>query len=369
MRVMYVLKNRYGTMGMNTSYRVPAAAHRYLDCHILEFVNTKIPSLVVYENPGLKKRQVRDVPWNTRIHNVFKLVDEWHPDIVHVFSIDMIEMAYRHKMRADGAPRWIMDIRSPLLDPKGLSSAQQARNAQLVTYWDKVITHASPSLQSYFGPAAVAHETVSPGLDFKSACAAAPQDTRPLEKFLYVGSIEPKRQLEFLIDGFAALMQKTDVPISLDLFGGGVDHDYITQLEKYAHHRAANKIRIKGLVAQNALLEKIPQYDASLAYVPGGPYVDAPALKLLEGAACGLALFASNNSGLRSSAAENDIAVTFFDNDIDSFVQAVLPQIGTLYDPGLRARNFASAERLDWDCIFTQNYLPIYHGLNGGTDV
>ncbi|MBM2576304.1 glycosyltransferase family 4 protein [Jannaschia sp. Os4] len=347
---------------MNSSYRVPSAATSHASVRVLQFIETSTPPQVVFRNPDVPIYTVADLPREAQLAKVFDMIADWRPDIVHTFSTRMAEMAYRHRMLSDERPRWVMDVRTPRLSDVPIDPAEQASARRMIAYWDALCTHVSDSLPTHFGPGDLPHVVVPPGLDAGLAREGAARRLLPLRRFVYVGSLNPRRQLEGLIEAFGALVAASDVPVSLDVFGAG-PADYVATLERLAQERAGDRIRFLGLVPQRRLMGRMGQYQGALCYVPGGQYETAPALKLLEAGASGLRIFASDTEGLRRSAADSGIAATFFANDPASFRATVLPQVDTVADPQVRERNFEAARRLDWGTIVAERYLPLYRSL------
>lgn len=115
-----------------------------------------------------------------------------------------------------------------------------------------------------------------------------------------------------------------------------------------------------GAIDQQRLLEKLPDYDVGVAYVPDDLFAKAPSLKSLEYAAAGIRILASDTVGHRDYAKRFGFQFAFFRNDIRSIV-AMLDRIycefESLSDPVV---NLRCVERFDWSSIVRDQLLPAY---------
>jgi glycosyltransferase involved in cell wall biosynthesis len=180
----------------------------------------------------------------------------------------------------------------------------------------------------------------------------------PLTRFVYIGSLAKARCLDVMIAGFSAFARNAPQPVTLDIFGDGDDR---ARLESVAVLSKA-AIRFYGSVQQVELSARLPSYHVGIGYVPTGPYMNSPSLKVLEYAAAGLPILASRTSAHEQWAREG-IEIHFFKNTVESLAEkaAYISRKGVGRDTLLANRIFA--ERFDWHAIVNNILLPIYRNL------
>jgi glycosyltransferase involved in cell wall biosynthesis len=124
-------------------------------------------------------------------------------------------------------------------------------------------------------------------------------------RILCVGRLIPRKGVQHLIGALAA-MRRVRRPVSLTIVGSGPQQD---ELEELARSLGVRRIRFAGFVDQG----KLPAYYAA-ADVFVLPTLDDPfAMVLLEAAASGLALVASEHAGATSDLIEDGESGLVFD--------------------------------------------------------
>jgi glycosyltransferase involved in cell wall biosynthesis len=163
-----------------------------------------------------------------------------------------------------------------------------------------------------------------------------------------------------MIAFFRELARRSPARVTLDIFGGGNGLQALR--DAVSRTGLSGRVRFHGAVSQEELFGRLHEYDAGLCYIPYADYDTAPALKFLEYAAAGLAVFSSDTKGMVKN---RDIGLTaeYFANDVESFCQAVLPWTTRPY-PASRLRiNRTEAETQDWPRLVRRDYFPLYERL------
>jgi glycosyltransferase involved in cell wall biosynthesis len=159
--------------------------------------------------------------------------------------------------------------------------------------------------------------------------------------FLYVGSIEPRKNLEKLIQAYAACSSAGEIPLVL---AGLPRWKSNGVLERVSTYSGPGRILLPGFVSD----EDLPRlYSNALAFVYPSLY-EGFGLPPLEAMACGVPVITSRNSSLPEVAGE---AAFYVDpKDIEELAHA-LDQLAT--DSSLRsslsARGRARAAEFTWD--------------------
>ena len=147
---------------------------------------------------------------------------------------------------------------------------------------------------------------------------------------LAIGVLEPRKNLNRLMDAFLRLKQRTSVPANLKLVLAGSKGWLFDGI--FEHHAASpvrDDILLPGFVP-DALLPAMYSAAAVLAFPS---LYEGFGLPLLEAMACGTPVVASRASCLPEVA--DDAAVLIDPNDVDALTDALEQAIG---DPALRAR-------------------------------
>src|SRR6185437_2149449 len=85
-RILYVLRNRFGTLGSNSSFMVPTVANQDFDVRVIDFGSFEVErDLIVYENAGIDITSYPHLPTMLRLPVVREEIERFKPDIVHHF--------------------------------------------------------------------------------------------------------------------------------------------------------------------------------------------------------------------------------------------------------------------------------------------
>jgi glycosyltransferase involved in cell wall biosynthesis len=362
-RILYVLRNRFGTLGSNSSFMVPTVAHRDFQIKVVDFGSFDAErDLIVYENPEIERTSYQHLPAMLRLPVVREEIERFNPDIVHHFYHNC-SIAFPFFLRSCLAnpPKYIIDIRSPPVNQtEELRHRDVARNILTSRFCDVIATHSHDSIAAIVPGAQCEGLYAPPGVDIGSFKCRERLEPGPLRRFVYAGSLAASRKLEVLIEGFAALAAASKTPVTLDIFGDGPARNALQTVAKSCGTESI--IKFRGKVAHSALAEQLSTFDAGIAYIPHEWFGDAPALKFLEYAASGLAVFASATPGLLKQKQEG-IHAELFSNTAEDFCSAVLPWTRKTYPAEVLAPNRLYAESQDWEVLVKRDYYPVYQRL------
>lgn len=167
--------------------------------------------------------------------------------------------------------------------------------------------------------------------------------------FLYLGTLQPRKNLSRLIAAFASLQPETPKPeTSLVLAGrrGWLYHDLFAQVRQLG---LEDRVLFPGYIAEE---DKAPLLSGALAFVFPSLY-EGFGLPVLEAQACGCPVIGSNASSLPEVAGDGAWLVE--PTDTAGLAEAMARLAG---DPVLRAslaeRGLANLERFSWErCAHT----------------
>jgi glycosyltransferase involved in cell wall biosynthesis len=361
MRILYILPRPFGLLGNNASYMVPSIAKGLCDVRVVAFEANEIErKQIVYKDPALDCIHYSRVPVMLRMSYVLDEIERFKADVVHQFyQMYSLLFPFYAKCLLKTPPKWIIDVRSPHLGERNEDFAKElARNALVESYCEVIMAHAVPSARELI-PTRAEIVPAPPGISTSRFKSRDLEAIRPIRKFLYVGTLSKHRQLDRLVRFFAALRARSRHLLTLDLFGAGNGSNLIQDV--IDENGLQGVVRLRGVVDQEVLFERLCQYDVGICFIPGGVYEHAPALKFYEYAAAGLPVFATNTPGLVEHS--EGIAAEYFSDDAESFCNVLMPWTETAYPIERLEANRRNAQSLDWTNVVAQTYVPVYERL------
>lgn len=288
----------------------------------------------------------------------------FRPDIVHVFFHAMCGL-YPLLIRGKGlAPKFVLDIRSPLLK-KGLARHLiQIKNRMEIYFYHSILTHSIKSGYTVVGKTRqLTH--VPPGIDFSILPSPGVQRLRAETlRLVYVGSADRKRQLDKMILGVVKAAQH--VRLSLDIYAYA-DMQSIENIQDLVNALGAQDyIHFRGMIKQEALFAVILDYDAGLAYVPKELYDFAPPLKTIEYLACGLPVVATATEGNMQfiKDGQNGVLTGWTPDSYAEGIIRLARSAGVSMTP---AEMRQAVEKYDWEKIVVDTLIPEYRRLMGAS--
>ena len=232
-----------------------------------------------------------------------KIMDDFHPDVVHVQVSDMIGLSVVSYARKIGVPVVTTEHNQPevITEPLKLGLIKKPANSVLTVYFfnrqnksDFVTMPTEKAIKDLINSRGkefkVPVAAVSNGVDLKNFCyKKAPKAL--YEKYglnphyktvLYLGRIDPEKNLELVIDAF--LKTKEMIPdIQLVMVGDGVDK---VRLEKKT--AGMKDLHFLGRIVAPELYEVYHLGDVFAT----ASEIETQGIVLVEAAACGLPLIA-----------------------------------------------------------------------------
>lgn len=367
MRVAYILRAEFGLLGANASYMLPSVVARYHEVMVLTSpTGPAEANLAVFQDDRLSIVRLQSATLRERVGEAMTHLERFKPDIVHVFNFKdclLYPVFARHSMAI--RPKWLLDIRTPLLEEDRTSRRRQRlKNLLLQGYIHQITTHEAASVKTHFPAVFRPTAVVRPGVDLSHFRAPQCREGE-IRRYIYVGSVARRRKLDVLITAFAHYAKAVRGDVSLCIYGGG---NRLEEMRKLVRRlRLTNVIRLHGPVGQEELFRLMPTYDAAIAYVPRGAFDNAPALKLLEYAAAGLPIFASDLPGLRRLEARG-FHVHWYFNGRHSFARTLAAHRDQAMENEGRMRNWRAVQDFDWGHIVQTELLPVYDRLAGGAE-
>lgn len=318
--------------------------------------------VVGYTSAGIVLSQVEpDMSWLVAVRQAGL---SFRPDIVHVFFHAMCGL-YPLLIRGKGiSPKFILDIRSPLLKKGLVRHLIQIKNRMEIYLYRSILTHSIKSGYTVVGKTRQL-TYVPPGIDFSILPSLGAQRLRAETlRLVYVGSVDRKRQLDKMILDVVKAAQH--VRLTLDIYAYA-DMQSIENIQDLVNALGAQDyIHFRGMIKQEALFAVMPDYDAGLAYVPKELYDFAPPLKTIEYLACGLSVVATATEGNMQfiEDGKNGVLTGWAPDSYAEGIIRLAQGSGVSMSPAEMRR---SVEKFDWEKIVTEILIPEYQRLMGAS--
>lgn len=292
-------------------------------------------------------------PW---LRSLVAIVRQEAPDVVHTFR-HMGCGLYPFLMRTGNRPKFLFDIRSPLLRSGIARVAVQVKNRLEVIGYDIITAHSIESAWTVVGKRGDI-TFLPPGIQLDLVSHRQYRvSTHPPYRLIYVGSLDPRRRLDQL--AIAIIKASKSLPIQLDIYGFKDE----VSLETLQHLDTNGLITYHKPIPRAELFQRMVEYDLAISYVPTRLYDAAPPLKTLEYLACGMPTLATNTLGnqMLIKHGQNGWLV---DESPDAVSEGILHMLThTELRQRLATNARSSVEEYDWQSIVRNWLLPVYRNI------
>jgi len=352
MRVLFIIKNELGRPEMaDMNYFMIKSAEANIDVAVVcksggNEEEHRARGIQVYHSlaSGLQ--------W---FAHVKKSMQQFNPDIVHV-SIHLGCGIYP-LLASRSKPKFILDIRSPLLRTGLLRWCVVLKNQIEILGYHRILGHSIASAQTVIGQW---HENIvwiPPGVDlskFQRGYLKKDEAAKPV-RFVYIGSLHQIRKVDKMVEAFVMASSRAD--FLLDIYGSG---DIEKELKQLVVSKGLEKtICFKGVLDRDVLFQLLPTYDYGVSYVPKDIFDTAPPLKTMEYLASGIPVLATNTIGNKLFI-ESNVNGLLTDEGVTTFSNAVClaVQNSSLF---LNMQNIQrTVSRYDWANIVDKQLKPLY---------
>jgi glycosyltransferase involved in cell wall biosynthesis len=358
MKIFFARPTSLDIIGLTDSIYYPVCMARLGHDVSMLILDSKNPAL---RNNGVKYIFARNrLEWYRLLN---QKVREIKPDIVHIYL--HLGCGLYPFMFSDLSPRprFVLDIRSPLLSTGLRRILTQAKNRLEILSYDGITAHGIESAWTMIGKRPNIHWS-PPGVfleEFpeKKHDPADFMNSSPV-KMVYIGALNKSRKLEFLLQAVALASAK--VSVTLDLYGAGDDDE---ALKKLTWELQLEKIvKFKGSLPRQQLFQEMLNYDIGLSYVPASILYDkAPPLKTLEYLALGLAVVATDTVGTRMIIEDgvNGLLAKESPSDYAAAIVHMVTNPALAYSMSIHARK--SVASFDWLTVAKERLIPFYQSV------
>lgn len=345
----------FGIRGTAGTYLLINSFAKKFD-HIVLAPSSNDEHLVFKSNIIKRHVLTRIIPKNFESEVISKL-KEFMPDVIYMFNfpgwdkvLTLLEPRFQNV-------KFVLDVQTPLLVTDVVQRKQNQQDGCAVqSKLSLVTTFSKESVETWIPNCSVPIVEYPLGLDIGSFENALNNEKEGVpKKFVYIASLHPLRKTRDLIVAFENFSRKTPVNVSLDIFGSGPDYDNLNHL--ILNLNASSIINLKGLVEQATLAKLLSCYNCGIAWVPYEHYDKSPSLKIIEYMAAGIEVMASDTSA-HKELADKGFEIVYFENNLSSFVCALLKYQSTRTVPSQIRKNRDLVRQFDYDYILDKSLLP-----------
>lgn len=175
------------------------------------------------------------------------------------------------------------------------------------------------------------------------------------ERFiLFVGTLEPRKNLPTLLDAYARIARDTDAPL---IIGGGKGWLYDSIFARAEQLQLGDRVRFAGFIDD----QDLPLwYAAARVFILPSLY-EGFGIPLLESMACGTPVVTTTSSSLPEVV--GDAGLTVAPTDVEAMAEALLRLLNdnTLHEE-LRERGLVQARRFSWTSM-AERTLAVYSSV------
>ena len=355
MKIAFFSNRPYGLRGTPGTFRFVEKMRTY--CEHLVFAPIGKDD-IVYSHDDVPLIPIDDLSHNESINEIIPIVLAFKPDIIYIFNYAGWFHLLKTLKSELPAAKFILDIKTPLLAHGNRRREIQTLGSLEHDKLDAIVTLSFQSAQTWI-PDFKTETIVYPlGIELSMF---TPQDLKAtqtcLNRFVYIGSLHPKRQTSLLINAFEEFSNKANAQVSLDIFGSGPDFENLKSC--IADNEKNTTIKLCGLLPQSELLTVLPNYDVGIGWVPYQYYNDSPSLKVLEYMAAGLPVVASDTDAHKKLLAQ-DFSFELFSNEIPSFVSSLNALLENGFSAQRREQNYNAVKKYDYSYIIENYMLPLF---------
>jgi glycosyltransferase involved in cell wall biosynthesis len=180
----------------------------------------------------------------------------------------------------------------------------------------------------------------------------------PARFWLFVGTLEPRKNLPMLLDAYAKLPSSDRLPLVL---AGGKGWDYEPIFAAIERHQLQDSVSLPGFVPAEELAL---WYNAAEAFIYPSVF-EGFGLPVLEAMACGTPVITSNASSLPEIAAEAGLCLP--PDDIDAWVEGLhLASTDAAWREQARAAGLETAKKFRWETHAQLTIASYQHAANKG---
>lgn len=363
MRILFISPRPFGLMGTPGTYLLTASYGEFADICIVSNKKKKKNSPIVYRPKNHINHHEIDFGGIKFYHEIECIVEEFIPHLIILGNYTRWFNIVSHLKQKFADLIYVLDIKSPLIVEEDEILYQQIQDQGIKTshLLNLVMTRCVEDVETWIPGCREQILTYPLGIKIEDYAAKDIQDNRiQCRRFVYVGSIHPRRKIDQMIAYISKLPSTIKNSLVFDFYGSG---PAIKDLVRLSKELGLEKIiTFKGCLDTQSLARVLTDYDAGVAWVPYEVYNAAPSLKLLEYLAAGLIPLAMDTKAHKVYG-ETGFNIQFFQDSAESFAKAVQ----ALYNPGFlqhhRKENLEKIKAYDWHIIASKIILPVFSEL------
>ncbi len=318
----------------------------------------------VFSSSTIPLVPVKNLNSDESIETMIQCLGFFNPDIIYIFNFPGWHGLLMSLKKVFPDKKYILDIKSPLLADGQKRKEIQKNGESAHVNLDAIVTLSEHNVPTWIPNCTIKPMVYPLGIDLSSFNNLSVLNRKKCFKFIYIGVLHAKRQLELLIETFSKFLMKTDQEVCLDLYGTGPDHERLQTIASFLPK--GNCIKFHGLYPQKELIHILPTYDAGIAWVPCDEYDTSPSLKAIEYMAAGLPILASDTKAHRLLEKEG-CSIDFFENTSSSLVKVLLKTYESGFTIQRIQQNSGVVKIFDYTRIIHDYFCPFFENITENT--
>lgn len=361
LKVLFISPRPLDTLGPRSSYLFAEELNRHVNLLIVNNCQATDAAHVYTLDKDLRVIDV-DFSLTDYMETIADVVKAFSPDIVFMTNAPIWYNLIPYLKSAFSQAKYVLDMRSPFLGDAIRGDTIRKRGKIESAKLDLITSRNSEDIATWIdnNKAPVMIYPLGIPVDMMKPKDVASMQPVHCRRFVYIGTLDKKRQLQNLVRLIAALPDKILKDFSLDMYGYGDDKEALQELCQELN--LGEKIQILGALHQEELFSRLADYDAGIAWVPRALYSAAPSLKFLEFAGAGLVVLATNTIAHKRNIADGFEAILFSENSA-SFTKAMEEAMLVGYSAEKIVKNLETIKKNSWDAVVTNYFLPAFDKL------
>ncbi|MCP4021133.1 MAG: glycosyltransferase, partial [Desulfobacteraceae bacterium] len=357
MKIAFCSAVSFGTLGSPGTYKFVEKCREYFDIIVFAPLNKKN---TVFKDSAIPVIPIKSLQSKEYIDTIIHGLHAFDPDIVYIFNYPSWPGLLGFLKKEFPDKKFILDLKSPLLAEGKKREEIQKNGMPAQDNLDAIVTLAKENVPTWIPDCSLDPFVYPLGIDLSLFHAPSAMDRAHCLKFVYIGVIHEKRQLDLLIGIFHTFVTRKSTNACLDIYGAGPDQERLQ--EKISSLSHGNQIRLCGLVPQKELIQKLADYDAGIAWVPYEEYDTSPSLKAIEYMAAGLPIMASDTTAHRLLEKQG-CSIDFFGNNESALLNGLVNISANGFSNERIKQNLDAVKVCDYHHIIQHYFEPFFKKL------
>jgi glycosyltransferase involved in cell wall biosynthesis len=357
MKIAFCSAVSFGAQGSPGTYKFIEKCNDYYDIVVFAPLNNHN---IVFSSSSIPIMPMENLHSEENLEDIINGLHRFNPDIIYIFNFALWHILFSYLKKEFPNKKFILDIKSPLLAVGEKRKDIQEKGNSVFEKLDAIVTLSAHNVPTWIPNCTIDPLVYPLGMDLSLFQGRSVIKRNTCLKFVYIGVLHAKRQLETLVKIFQEFAMRVGKNVSLDFYGTGPEHN---NLEKWVSSLPEGKrIKFCGLYPQKELASILPTYDAGIAWVPNDEYNSSPSLTAIEYMAAGLPILASDTKAHRQLE-DDGCFIEFFSNTPASLSEVLMRVCRNGFSQERIEQNFEVIKKYDYNTIIKDYFNPFFQKL------